>query len=57
MKVLDKLRAEFGQYTYSVVLSDSISLEINQKELRKFDVVDPVKYDFALFGLGRYESF
>ena len=25
--------------------------------LRKFDAIDPVKYDFALFGLGRYESF
>jgi uncharacterized protein (TIGR02757 family) len=25
--------------------------------LRKFDPADPVKYDFALFGLGIYESF
>jgi hypothetical protein len=25
--------------------------------LRKFDAIDPVKYDFGLFGLGRYESF
>ena len=27
------------------------------KNLRKFDVVDPVKYDFALFGLGIFEKF
>lgn len=26
-------------------------------ELRKFDVDDPVKYDFALFGLGVFEKF
>ena len=25
--------------------------------LRKFDIVDPVKYDFALFGLGAFEKF
>jgi uncharacterized protein (TIGR02757 family) len=25
--------------------------------LRKFDSSDPVKYDFALFGLGVYEKF
>jgi len=25
--------------------------------LRKFDKLDPVKYDFALFGLGVYEKF
>jgi len=25
--------------------------------LRKFDVSDPVKYDFALFGLGAFEKF
>ena len=27
------------------------------KELRKFDALDPVKYDFALFGLGIEEKF
>ena len=27
------------------------------KALRKFDPQDPVKYDFALFGLGAYENF
>ncbi len=26
-------------------------------ELRKFDPVDPIKYDLALFGLGAFESF
>jgi uncharacterized protein (TIGR02757 family) len=25
--------------------------------LREFDPYDPVKYDFALFGLGAYEKF
>jgi uncharacterized protein (TIGR02757 family) len=25
--------------------------------LRKFDIDDPVKYDFALFGLGVFEGF
>lgn len=27
------------------------------KTLRKFDPADPVKYDFALFGLGVFEKF
>ncbi|NND77816.1 MAG: TIGR02757 family protein [Flavobacteriales bacterium] len=27
------------------------------KALRTFDPIDPVKYDFALFGLGAYENF
>ena len=27
------------------------------KSLRKMDPTDPVKYDFALFGLGAFESF
>mgnify|MGYP000394718810 CR=1 FL=1 len=27
------------------------------KSLRKMDPIDPVKYDFALFGLGAFESF
>src|SRR5205085_5775180 len=26
-------------------------------QLRKFDPLDPVKYDFALFGLGAFEKF
>jgi uncharacterized protein (TIGR02757 family) len=26
-------------------------------ELRKLDSIDPVKYDFALFGLGVFEGF
>jgi uncharacterized protein (TIGR02757 family) len=26
-------------------------------KLRKFDPIDPAKYDFALFGLGAYEKF
>ena len=25
--------------------------------LRKLDPIDPVKYDFALFGLGAFENF
>jgi uncharacterized protein (TIGR02757 family) len=31
-------------------------LELDTK-LRKFDSKDPVKYDFALFGLGAFEKF
>ena len=31
-------------------------LELDRK-LRKFDDSDPVKYDFALFGLGVFEGF
>jgi uncharacterized protein (TIGR02757 family) len=31
-------------------------LELDTK-LRKFDPKDPVKYDFALFGLGAFEKF
>jgi hypothetical protein len=27
------------------------------ESLRKMDPVDPVKYDFALFGLGIFEGF
>ena len=27
------------------------------ESLRKFDPVDPIKYDFALFGLGVFEKF
>ena len=27
------------------------------KKLREFDLIDPVKYDFALFGLGVFEKF
>jgi hypothetical protein len=30
--------------------------ELTQK-LRQFDAADPVKYDFALFGLGIFEKF
>ncbi|MEK9782828.1 MAG: DUF2400 family protein, partial [Flavobacteriales bacterium] len=32
-------------------------LEQLDKKLRKFDATDPVKYDFALFGLGAFENF
>jgi hypothetical protein len=31
-------------------------LELTQK-LKEFDINDPVKYDFALFGLGVFEGF
>ena len=30
--------------------------EVTQK-LREFDLEDPIKYDFALFGLGVFEGF
>ena len=32
------------------------ALEELMDALRGFDPVDPVKYDFALFGIGAYES-
>ncbi|MFD1550990.1 TIGR02757 family protein [Putridiphycobacter roseus] len=37
--------------------NDWKALEELMTHLRKFDPIDPVKYDFALFGLGVYEGF
>ncbi len=37
--------------------NDWKALEELMAHLRKFDPMDPVKYDFALFGLGVYEGF
>lgn len=37
--------------------NDWKALEELDKKLRKFDKNDPVKYDFALFGLGVFEKF
>ena len=37
--------------------NDSKTLWELDKKLRKFDPVDPVKYDYALFGLGVFEKF
>ena len=37
--------------------NDAKALEQLDKKLRKFDATDPVKYDFALFGLGAFENF
>ena len=37
--------------------NDSKTLGELDKKLRKFDPVDPVKYDYALFGLGVFEKF
>ena len=37
--------------------NDSKTLSELDKKLRKFDPVDPVKYDYALFGLGVFEKF
>lgn len=37
--------------------NDAKALEELDKNLRKFDANDPVKYDFALFGLGVFEKF
>ncbi len=37
--------------------NDWQSAEELTKALRKFDAADPVKYDFALFGLGVFEKF
>lgn len=38
-------------------IDDWLAVEELTNNLRSFDVKDPVKYDFALFGLGRYEDF
>lgn len=37
--------------------NDVKALEELDKSLRELDPIDPVKYDFALFGLGIFESF
>jgi uncharacterized protein (TIGR02757 family) len=37
--------------------NDAKALVELDNSLRKFDPIDPVKYDFALFGLGVYEKF
>jgi uncharacterized protein (TIGR02757 family) len=36
--------------------NDSLSVALLDKELRKMDPIDPVKYDFALFGLGAFKE-
>ena len=37
--------------------NDARALSELDLNLRKFDANDPVKYDFALFGLGAFEKF
>ena len=37
--------------------NDLLAVQELDKQLRILDPVDPVKYDFALFGLGVFESF
>ena len=37
--------------------NDNLALMELDSMLRKFDHKDPVKYDFALFGLSKYEKF
>jgi uncharacterized protein (TIGR02757 family) len=37
--------------------NDQKTLQELQKKLVKFDPIDPIKYDFALFGLGAFEKF
>jgi hypothetical protein len=37
--------------------NDAKALFELDKKLREFDPVDPVRYDYALFGLGAFESF
>jgi hypothetical protein len=36
--------------------NDAIALAELDKQLRKLDPQDPVKYDFALFGLSAFEK-
>ena len=38
-------------------MNDWKAVEEITNQLRKFDPADPVKYDFALFGLGVFEKF
>jgi len=37
--------------------NDAKTLEELDEALRTLDPIDPVKYDFALFGLGAFEQF
>ena len=37
--------------------NDAKAVKELDNTLRKFDVMDPAKYDFALFGLGVFEKF
>jgi uncharacterized protein (TIGR02757 family) len=37
--------------------NDAKAVKELDKNLREFDQTDPVKYDFALFGLGVFEKF
>ena len=37
--------------------NDAKALQELDRNLRKLDALDPVKYDFALFGLGVFENF
>ena len=37
--------------------NDAKALQELDKNLRLLDPIDPVKYDFALFGLGVFEKF
>ena len=37
--------------------NDAKTLKELDKKLREFDSIDPVKYDYALFGLGVFEKF
>ena len=36
--------------------NDAKTLEEVMKQLREFDSIDPAKYDYALFGIGAFES-
>ena len=38
-------------------LNDNKSVNEIDLKLREMDPIDPVKYDYALFGLGVYENF
>jgi uncharacterized protein (TIGR02757 family) len=37
--------------------NDAVALNELDRKLRLLDPIDPVKYDFALFGLGVFEGF
>ena len=50
-------RGRMGMCLLSRKQNDAKTLLELDTALRKMDALDPVKYDFALFGLGAFEKF
>ena len=47
----------YGGYNMTRKQNDAKALAELDSKLRELDPNDPVKYDFALFGLGAFEGF